>query len=95
MADDRPLSTNELIQVMCAAMGKKANIWKISKGLINFGAKIGDILHLPLNTFRLDKLTENYVVSNAKIKKALDIKTMPVDPTDGLTLTIKSFSEAK
>ena len=91
MADDQALSTNELIDVMCKAMGKKAHIWHISKGLINFMAKTGDVLHLPLNSFRLVKLTENYVVSNAKIKNALDIKAMPVDARDGLSKTIKSF----
>lgn len=36
-------------------------------------AKVGSMLHLPLNTERLRKLTENYVVSNEKIKKALGI----------------------
>lgn len=91
MADDTALSTNELIDVMCTAMGKKAHIWKLNKSLIKSVAKIGDFLHLPLNTFRLNKLTENYVVSNAKIKKALGIKEMPVKATEGLTKTIKSF----
>lgn len=91
MADDEALSTNELIEVMCESMGKKAHIWKINKGLISFGTKLGDVLHLPLNSFRLNKLTENYVVSNAKIKSALGIEKMPVNARDGLTLTIKSF----
>lgn len=91
MADDAALSTNELIDVMCSAMGKKAHIWRISKGLINFMAKTGDVFHLPLNTFRLTKLTENYVVSNAKIKRALGIKSMPIDARSGLTKTIQSF----
>lgn len=91
MADDEALSTNELIEVMCESMGKKAHIWKINKGLISFGSKLGDMLHLPLNSFRLNKLTENYVVSNAKIKSALGIEKMPVNALDGLTLTIKSF----
>ena len=91
MADDAALSTNELIDVMCTAMGKKAHIWKLNKGLIKSVAKIGDFLHLPLNTLRLNKLTENYVVSNAKIKKALGLKEMPVKATEGLTKTIKSF----
>ncbi len=91
MADDEALSTNELIDLMCAAMGKKAHIWRVNRSLISFGTKLGDILHLPLNTFRLNKLTENYVVSNAKIKRALGIEKMPVDARDGLTLTIKSF----
>ena len=94
IADDRPLSTNELIQVIYQALGKKAHIWKMRKGLIKGIAKIGDSLHLPLNTSRLDKLTENYVVSNQKIKSALNIKTMPVNPVDGISATIKSFSEA-
>lgn len=91
MADDEALSTNELIEVMCESMGKKAHIWKINKGLISFGTKLGDVLHLPLNSFRLNKLTENYVVSNAKIKSALGIEKMPVNARDGLTLTINSF----
>lgn len=91
MADDKALSTNELIDVMCRAMGKNAHIWRISKGLINFMAKTGDVLHLPLNSFRLTKLTENYVVSNAKIKKILGIKAMPIDACAGLTKTIQSF----
>ena len=91
MADDEALSTNELIAVMCGAMHKKARIWRINKGLVRFGARIGDLLHLPLNSFRLTKLTENYVVSNAKIKKALGIDRMPVRAADGLTSTIQSF----
>lgn len=91
MADDTPLSTNELIAVMCGAMGKKARILRPGKKLIKGAARTGDLLHLPLNTFRLDKLTENYVVSNSKLKKALGIDRMPVDPRDGLTKTIKSF----
>ena len=91
MSDDEALSTNELIRVMCKAMGKKARIIKLPRGIINASARIGDVLHLPLNTFRLDKLTESYVVSNNKIKKALGIDRMPIKAYDGLAHTIKSF----
>lgn len=91
MADDQALSTNELIEVICSAMGTKAHIIRLSKRLIKSAAKLGDILHLPLNSFRLEKLTENYVVSNQKLKRALNIDSMPVNATDGLTKTIKSF----
>lgn len=94
MADDEALSTNELIEVMCSVMGKRSHIWKTPKGIINVIAKLGDILHLPLNTFRLDKLTENYVVSNSKLKKALGIEQMPVRACDGLTRTINSFQNS-
>ena len=91
MGDDEALSTNELIEVICSALGKKAHIWNIPRGLMNGFAKIGDVLHLPLNTQRMQKLTENYVVSNAKIKAALGMKEMPVRAKDGLRETIKSF----
>ena len=92
MGDDEALSTNELIEVICSALGKKAHIWRIPRGLMNGFAKIGDVLHLPLNTQRMQKLTENYVVSNAKIKAALGMKEMPVRAKDGLRETIKCFA---
>lgn len=94
MSDDEALSTNELIEVMCRAMGKRSHIWNTPKGIIKVIAKLGDILHLPLNTFRLDKLTENYVVSNSKLKKALGIVQMPVRACDGLIKTIRSFQNS-
>ena len=95
MADDEPLSTNELIDVICSAMGKKARIIRVGRKLITAAARSGDILHLPLNSFRLNKLTENYVVSNQKLKKALGIEKMPVRAADGLTKTIQSFLNQK
>ena len=94
MSDDEALSTNELIEVMCSTMGKQSHIWKTPKDLVKIMAKIGDLLHLPLNSFRLDKLTENYVVSNSKLKKALGIEQMPVRVCDGLVKTIRSFQNS-
>ena len=35
MGDDEALSTNELIEVICSALGKKAHIWNIPRGLMN------------------------------------------------------------
>jgi nucleoside-diphosphate-sugar epimerase len=92
LADDETLSTNELIEIIGATTNKKAKIISISKKIINTIAKIGDLLHLPLNTERLDKLTENFVVSNAKIKLALQIDKFPISVKEGLINTIKSFN---
>ena len=89
--DDEAVSTNELIEIICSAMGKKAHIWRIPRGLMEGVAKIGGLLHLPLNPERLQKLTENYVSSNKKIKAALGIEKLPVRAKDGLVKTIKSF----
>jgi len=80
-------------EVICSALGKKAHIWNIPRGLMNGIAKLGDVFHLPLNSMRMQKLTENYVVSNAKIKAALGMKEMPVRAKDGLKETIKSFAK--
>lgn len=90
--DDEAVSTNELIEIICSAMGKKAHIWRIPRGLMEGVAKLGGVFHLPLNPERLQKLTENYVSSNAKIKKALGIDQLPVRAKDGLFKTIKSFN---
>lgn len=91
MGDDEALSTNELIEEICKSLGKKASIWHLPKGLMTGGAKVGGWLHLPLNPDRLQKLTENYVSSNEKIKKALGIEKMPVDARSGLQRTLESF----
>ena len=91
--DDEAVSTNELIDIICSAMGKKAHIWRIPRGLMEGVAKIGGALHLPLNAERLQKLTENYVSSNAKIKKALGVEQLPIRAKDGLKMTIKSFEK--
>lgn len=91
LADDEPLSTTELVTIIAEASGKKATVWNIPKGGVELLAKVGGIFKLPLNTERLQKLTESYVVSNQKIKQALGIKTMPVNVKEGITKTIVSF----
>lgn len=91
MGDDEALSTNELIALMCKAMGKEPHIWKMNRKMMEGCAGLGTLLHLPLNTERLRKLTENYVVSNEKIKSALGIDRMPVRAADGIMKTIRSF----
>ena len=95
MGDDEALSTNELIEEICKSLGKKAHIWKLPKGLMNGVAKIGGALHLPLDSERLRKLTENYISSNAKIKKALGVEKMPVSAREGLKITLQSFRSGK
>ena len=90
VADDQPLSTNELIQLLSISLDKKSSIWSIPVSWINGVAKLGDTLQLPLNSERLQKLTENYVVSNQKIVKAIG-KSLPVSSKEGLMRTFVSF----
>lgn len=92
MGDDEALSTNELIVLMCEVLGRKPHIWKMNRRMMEVCAGLGTLLHLPLNTERLRKLTENYVVSNTKIKVALGIDKMPMRAEEGLVKTVQSFS---
>jgi nucleoside-diphosphate-sugar epimerase len=91
VADDIPISTNDVVRLIAESKGQKAKIIKLSKMLINSLATIGDFLKLPINTERLIKLTENYIVSNTKIKSALG-KQLPISSREGLLKTFKSFS---
>ena len=91
MADDETLSTNDLIALISDSQNQRTRIWCIPKKLIRVTAKAGDVLHLPLNSERLKKLTESYVVSNKKLKKALDTKKMQVSAKEGMKKTLKSF----
>ncbi|MFC0263920.1 NAD-dependent epimerase/dehydratase family protein [Fontibacter flavus] len=92
VADDEAISTNELIEMIAASMGKKAKIWKVSRPLIEKVALLGNSLKLPLNTERLQKLTENYVVSNQKIMEALQ-KPLPLSAREGMMRTLRSFED--
>ena len=71
IADNNPLSTNELISIIANSHNKKNRILNMPKFLIIFIAKIGDYIKFPLNSHSLTKLTENFIVSNSKIKAAL------------------------
>jgi nucleoside-diphosphate-sugar epimerase len=82
LADDEPLSTNELIELIAESKDRKPIAWKIPKSLINF---------LFGQSGRLRKLTENYVVSNEKMKTALGVTQLPVDVRTGLRETLKTF----
>ncbi len=91
VADDIPLSTNEVVKLISESKCKKVMILNLNKNLIKLLARIGDYLKLPLNSERLQKLTESYVVSNAKIKTAIG-KPFPISSKSGLLQTFQSFS---
>lgn len=92
VADDDALSTNEIVSILAEAEGKKARVWKVSPVLLRLLAGIGDRIHLPLTTERLNKLTEDYIVSNDKIKKAIQI-SLPLATKEGLRITAASFKK--
>lgn len=90
VADDGAFSTNELIRLMARSLDRQPRLWKVPAALIRGMAKVGDKFKLPLNSERLQKLTESYIVSNAKIKEALGTE-LPVSGEEGLMRTFESF----
>lgn len=94
LADDEPISTNELINLIAVGLGKKPHIWNVPRSLIKLFSKIGDLLSMPLNSERLSKLTETYIVSNNKIKNAIN-KPLPLGSKEGLIKTINSFNNGQ
>lgn len=90
-ADDEAISTNQLIEIISTTLGKKPKLWNINANFIKSVVKIGDVLPLPLNSERLKKLSESYVVSNDKIKEALKLNKLPLSAEEGLVKTVKSF----
>jgi len=91
ICDDEAISTNELIGLISECLGKEVHLWRIPKGLMSGLARLGDVFHLPLNTERLGKLTEDYIVDNSKIEYALGVETLPVNAKDGFKHTIQSM----
>lgn len=94
VCDDESFSTNQLIDIISRILDKKMVKLNISAGFISFFAKAGSLLKLPFNSDRLKKLTENYPVSNVKIKSALDIDEMPYKATDSLRKAVLSFENS-
>ena len=90
LADDLSLSTIDLVKTMSEVTNKPIKILKLPKLFVRFLAKVGDFLPIPINSERLLKLTENYVVSNLKIKKAIQ-KKLPLSSKEGIKKTITSF----
>ena len=91
VADDEMISTNRLIELIAEACGKKAKLWRLPKGLMRGAARIGDVLHLPLNTERIEKLTEDNFVDNSALKAFLGWNKMPIDAEEGMRATLKEF----
>ena len=91
IADDEMISTNRLIELIAETCGKRAKLWRVPKGVMRMVAKLGDVLHLPLNTERIVKLTEDSFVNNSHLKSQLGWNRMPIRAEEGLRRTLRSF----
>lgn len=84
VADDGAMSTLDLMELMAKEMGMPLSKLNFPKSFINFLARLGSILRLPFNQKKVAKITEDYVVSNQKLKSALSIERMPYTMSQGI-----------
>ena len=91
VADDGSLSTNELIKIISTSLHRKPRIWNLPTYLLNPISKTAAFFGLPSERLK-GKLTENLVVSNAKLKRTLG-QALPLDSKTGLMNTLQSFNE--
>jgi len=90
ISDDKPMSSIDLVKIIGEIVNKKVSILNIPKRLIVVLANIGEYIPLPINLDRLQKLTQDYIVSNKKIKSAIQ-KELPLSSEAGIKKTITSF----
>ncbi|MHA8092252.1 NAD-dependent epimerase/dehydratase family protein [Aquirufa regiilacus] len=90
IADDETISTNQIVELIGQSLNQHVRMFAIPRKIIQVIARLGDFLNLPLNSERLNKLTENYLVSNQKLKNALG-KELPIQAREGLLATLASF----
>lgn len=90
LADDDAIDTKAIIKIINEIQNKNVKILKIPKFIIFILAKLGDFIPLPINSERIEKMTENFIVSNQKIKNKLGIK-LPYSAKEGLKKTIRTF----
>ena len=90
LSDSNPISTNSIVKRIGVSVSKRIIILKIPKIIVKFLAIIGDFLKLPINSERLKKLTESYVVDNSNILQTIN-KKLPLTTEEGLDKTFKTL----
>lgn len=96
IADDEPISTNQIIEIINDVENGNNFKFALPTFLVNALAKIGDMVSFfPLNSVKLKKMTSNLLVSNQKIKTALNINKLPLSAEEGLIKTVKSFKSIR
>ena len=92
MADSEPLSTNEVVAMIANSQNRKLNKINIPIKLIKLLGRLGDLFNLPFNSLKIEKLTQNFVVSNHEILKQIN-SNLPLTAKEGLAKTLFHFKE--
>lgn len=94
VSDDGFISSNGLVKIISDVFNVHPRILCLPKWFVKLIARIGDFLPIFLNSERLCKLTDDYKVSNFKIKSVLN-KPLPVDLESGLRTVFQDLKFIK
>jgi nucleoside-diphosphate-sugar epimerase len=92
IADSEPLSTNEVVAMIANSQNRKLNKINIPIKLIKLLGRLGDLFNLPFNSLKIEKLTQNFVVSNHEILKQINT-SLPLTAKEGLAKTLFHYKE--
>ncbi len=84
LADDEEVSLKQLIDQMAQLKDRRAVNIPVPRVILKAIANLGSLIGLPYNNETHSKLTEELLISNDKIKKALHLEKMPFRFNDGL-----------
>lgn len=90
LSDGEYLSTNDVVKIIGEGANKPVSIWRLSRSMVHFFAKMGDVLGLFFNSHTLNKLTENLEVPNSKITDTLNV-SLPFKTREALLKTVRDF----
>jgi nucleoside-diphosphate-sugar epimerase len=90
LADDTPLSSVQIVRIIAQALNKQPHLLRVPRWIIYGVAGISGFMKLPFNRDQLQKLTENYIVDNHKIKVAIG-EDLPITSELAMQKTVNSF----
>jgi len=93
LTDDGSVTSKEFYKLIGQALGKKARIWRLGKGVFKRVAMVLGWFHGYFDNFEYRKLSLNFVASNRKLKKVLGIEAMPFPLQEGLVKSVKEYAE--
>ncbi|HTO15875.1 MAG TPA: NAD-dependent epimerase/dehydratase family protein [Edaphocola sp.] len=95
VSDDESYSTNDLVKELAIIEEMQPKIINVPIPIIKVIAKLGDGLNLPINSDRLEKLTQSLKIDNSKLKRALNISKMPYGLKEGLKEMVDNMPKNK
>ena len=87
VSDDETISTYQMLKYLFSAKNLIFIDWKVPSLIIGVSIRITNVLGIDV----LHKLLGNLEVDNSKLKKALNIKIMPLTTEQGLTIMGKNL----